>query len=65
MQNCGKKLLERERQREKPDKEYVGRLYFDCSLLRKEQASAAYEANVITDPVEGSGFDSAITGTNV
>lgn len=60
-----KKLLERERQREKLDKEYVDKLYFNRSLLRKEKASAAYEANVIADPVENSGFDSATTGTNV
>lgn len=59
------KLLERERQREKLDKEYVDKLYFNRSLLRKEQASAAYEANVIADPVESSASDSATTGTNV
>lgn len=59
-----KKLLERERQREKLDKEYVDKLYFSRSLLRKEQVSAAYETSVIAEPVESSGFDSAITGTN-
>ncbi len=59
-----KKLLERERQREKLDKEYVDKLFLNRSLLRKEQASAAYEANVIAEPVESSGFDSAIIGTN-
>lgn len=49
-----KRWLERERQREKLDKEYVDKLYFNRSLLRKEQASAAYEANVLTEPVESS-----------
>ena len=40
-----KRWLERERQRERLDKEYVDKLYFNRSLLRKEQAAAAYEAN--------------------
>ena len=38
-----KRLLERERQREKLNKEYVDKLYFNHNLLRKGQASAAYE----------------------
>lgn len=59
------KRLDRERQREKLDKEYVDKLYFNRSLLRKEQASAAYEVNVIAASVENNGFDSAATGTNV
>lgn len=37
------KRLESERQREKLDKEYVDKLYFNRKLLRKEQASAVYE----------------------
>lgn len=60
-----KKLLDRERQREKLDKEYVDKLYFNRSLLRKELSSASYEANIIAVPVKSSGFDSATTGTNV
>ena len=40
-----KRWLEREKQRERLDKEYVDKLYFNRSLLRKEQAAAAYEAN--------------------
>ena len=37
--------LEREKQRERLDKEYVDKLYFNRNMLRKEQAAAAYEAN--------------------
>lgn len=59
------KRMESERQREKLDKEYVEKLYFDRSLLRKEQAFAAYEAIIITDPIESSGFNSATTETKV
>ena len=58
------KRLEKERYREELDKEYVDKLYFNRSLLRKEQASAAYEANVLTEQVEHSGFDSAAIGAN-
>lgn len=58
------KQLEREIQCEKLDKEYVDKLYFNRSLLRKGHVSAAYEANVIAEPVESSSFDSAIAGTN-
>ena len=48
------KRLERERQREKLDKEYVDNLYLNRSLLRKEQAAAAYDANIKTETVAGS-----------
>lgn len=58
------KWLERERLRKERDREYVDKLYFNRSLLRKEQASAAYEANVLTEQVEHSGFDSAAIGAN-
>ena len=37
--------LEREKQRERLDKEYVDKLYLNRNMLRKEQAAAAYEAN--------------------
>ena len=40
-----KRWPERERQRERLDKEYVDKLYFNRNMLRKEQAAAAYEAN--------------------
>jgi len=35
------------------------------SGIAKESASAAYEANVLVEPVESSGFDSATTGNIV
>lgn len=59
-----KKWLERERMRKERDKEYVDRLYFNRSLLRKEQAFAAYEANVMTEQTERSSFDSAAIRAN-
>ena len=40
-----KRWLEREKQRERLDKEYVDKLHFNRNLLRKGQAAAAYEAN--------------------
>ena len=45
--------LERERQREKLDKEYVDKLYLNRTLLRKEQVAATYDANVKTETVAG------------
>lgn len=38
--------------------------YYQSSIA-KETASASYEANVLVEPVESSGFDSATTGTIV
>ena len=58
------KQLERERQREKLDNEYVKKLYYNRSVLRKGQVSAAYEANVVEQPVESNRFDSTTTGKN-
>ena len=59
-----KKWLERERLRKERDREYVDKLYFNRSLLRKEQASAAYEANVLTESAESNSFDSVAIGAN-
>ena len=58
------KWLDRERQRERLDKEYVDKLYFNRNLFRKEQASAAYEANVMIEPVGSSGLDCGAAGAN-
>ena len=57
------KLLERERQQELRDKEYFQHKRLTEYWNKRQSAAASYESNVLTEPVESSGFDSATTGT--
>ena len=58
-------LLERELQQELRDKEYFEHKRLTEYWNKRQSAAASYESNVLTEPVESSGFDSAITGTIV
>lgn len=60
-----KRWLEREWQRGRLNKEYVGKLRSNRSLLTKELASAAYDASVMAEPVASGGFGSTTIGANV
>lgn len=59
-----KKRRERELQQELRNKAYFQHKELTEYWNKRQSAAASYEANVIADPVESGGFDSAITGTN-
>lgn len=59
-----KQRRERELQQELRDKAYFQNKELTEYWNKRQSAAASYEANVIEDSVEISGFDSAITGTN-
>lgn len=55
-------LLTRKTENSQLQQQMIEQKYYQSSIA-KETASAAYEANVLVEPVESSGFDSATTGT--
>ncbi len=60
-----KQRREREFQQEMRDKEYFDHKRLTEYWNKRQSAAASYEANVVVEPVEGSGFDSAMAGTIV
>lgn len=59
-----KQRRERELQQELRKKAYFQHKELTEYWNKRQSAAASYEANVIEDSVESSGFDGAITGTN-
>ena len=59
------KLREQELQRELREKEYFDHKRLTEYWNKRQSAAASYESNILTEPVESSGFDSATTGTIV
>ena len=59
-----KELLTRKTENSQLQQQMAENKYYQSSTA-KESASAAYDANVLVEPVESSGFDSATTGTIV
>ncbi len=57
-------LLTRKTENSQLQQQMIEQKYYQSSIA-KETASASYEANVLVEPVESSGFDSATTGTIV
>lgn len=52
-------------QQELRDKEYFEHKRLTEYWNKRQSAAASYEANVVVEPVEGSGFDSTMAGTIV